>query len=96
MNASGSGNVFLGYEAGADETGSNKLYIDNSNTTTPLVYGDFSDNQLTINGSVNITEVMNLTPLATEPSNPKAGDIYFDSTLGRHRGYDGTQWNNLY
>jgi hypothetical protein len=32
----------LGILAGSQETGSNKLYIDNTNTTTPLIYGDFS------------------------------------------------------
>jgi hypothetical protein len=37
-----SGNVLLGYRAGNAETGSNKLYISNSNTTTPLIYGEFS------------------------------------------------------
>lgn len=45
----GSGNVFIGYNSGYNETGSNKLYIDNSNTTTPLIYGDFSTNQVGIN-----------------------------------------------
>ena len=37
-----SGNVMLGYQAGYSETGSNKLYIANSNTTTPLIYGLFT------------------------------------------------------
>ena len=51
----GSGNVFLGTSAGSFATGSNKLYIDNSNTTSPLIYGDFATNALTFNGSVNVT-----------------------------------------
>lgn len=38
----GSGNVLLGYQAGYSETGSNKLYISNSSTATPLIYGDFA------------------------------------------------------
>jgi trimeric autotransporter adhesin len=50
-----SGNVMLGYNAGSAETGSNKLYIANSNTATPLVYGDFSTSRMTINGSLTIT-----------------------------------------
>ncbi|MEN9336421.1 MAG: hypothetical protein RLZZ500_1408 [Bacteroidota bacterium] len=43
-NISGSGNVALGNQAGFSETGSNKLYISNSNTnpTTSLIYGEFS------------------------------------------------------
>src|SRR5438034_169841 len=58
--ATGSGNVFLGKQAGYGETGSNKLYIENStNTTTPLLYGDFSTRQLSINakptGSYTLT-----------------------------------------
>ena len=44
----GSSNVFLGYNAGYYELGSNKLYIANSNTTTPLIYGDFSTGIVTI------------------------------------------------
>jgi hypothetical protein len=52
--ATGTANVFIGYQAGASETGSNKLYIANSNTTTPLIYGDFSTSALTFNGSVEV------------------------------------------
>jgi hypothetical protein len=37
-----SGGVFIGYSAGASEITDNKLYISNSNSVTPLVYGDFS------------------------------------------------------
>lgn len=44
----------MGYSAGANETGSNKLYIDNSNTVSPLVYGDFNTNLLRVNGTLNI------------------------------------------
>ena len=53
-NTTGSANVFVGYQAGLAETGSNKLYIDNSNTTMPLLYGDFTSNLLRINGTLNI------------------------------------------
>ncbi|MDA3868192.1 MAG: hypothetical protein PF489_15780, partial [Salinivirgaceae bacterium] len=49
------GNVFIGYAAGYNETGSNKLYIDNSTTTLPLIYGDFTANDLVFNGDVQIT-----------------------------------------
>jgi hypothetical protein len=47
-----SGNIFIGDNAGWAETGSNKLYIDNSNTTTPLIYGNFDTNRIGINNSV--------------------------------------------
>jgi hypothetical protein len=48
------GNVFLGYQAGYNETGSNKLYIENSSSSTPLVYGEFDNNLLRVNGTLNV------------------------------------------
>lgn len=59
-NTTGSGNLFLGYSAGFNETGSNKLYIANSNTATPLIYGDFDSDSLQINGILNINGAFNL------------------------------------
>lgn len=44
------GNIHLGYQAGSQSTDSNKLFIDNSNTTTPLIGGDFSANTLNFRG----------------------------------------------
>lgn len=43
------GNIFLGYRAGYNETGSNKLYIANSNTVNPLIKGEFDNRTLKIN-----------------------------------------------
>ena len=55
LNASGDYNVLLGYKAGYFEfTGNNKLYIANSNTTTPLLYGEFDTPYLLINGTHQI------------------------------------------
>ncbi|WP_425509582.1 hypothetical protein, partial [Xanthovirga aplysinae] len=48
--STGSSNVFIGYAAGWFETGSNKLYIANDATSTPLIYGDFANKTLTFNG----------------------------------------------
>lgn len=52
LNLTGAGNVFIGHQAGYNETGSNKLYISNSNTVTPLIGGDFSAETVTIAGSL--------------------------------------------
>jgi hypothetical protein len=46
----GSGNVFIGKTAGHSETGSNKLYIENSSSSSPLIYGDFANDTVRING----------------------------------------------
>jgi len=56
-NVQGNGNICLGYRAGYNETGDNKLYIDNNYyaedndtiTDAPLIYGDFSAQQIGIN-----------------------------------------------
>ena len=58
-NIYGTGNIFLGYQAGFNTTAygptsSNKLYIENSNSSTPLIYGDFAADSLVINGDITI------------------------------------------
>lgn len=53
-NQTGSGNVFLGMNAGFNAMGSNRLYIDNSNTTSPLLYGEFENDLLRINGDLDV------------------------------------------
>lgn len=57
---SGSSNVLIGYQVGSGtvdtiNTESNLLMIDNSNTATPLIYGNFSTDALTFNGSTTTT-----------------------------------------
>nr|BDD45352.1 hypothetical protein 28 [Elusimicrobiota bacterium] len=54
-NCAGANNVFLGYRSGYNESGSNKLYIDNSDTSSPLIWGDFSNNYVSINGRLGIS-----------------------------------------
>jgi len=54
-NELGSRNIFLGYRAGFSEIGSDKLYIDNSGTADPLIYGEFDNDSLQINGDLNVT-----------------------------------------
>lgn len=51
----GSSNVFIGNGAGENETGSNRLYISNSGTSEPLIYGEFDNNELTVNGLLTAT-----------------------------------------
>ena len=58
-NITGSSNVFIGYCAGSNETGSNKLYIDNTNTATPLIYGEFDTDILKLNSCLYVRDVGN-------------------------------------
>jgi len=52
---SGDDNVIIGYQAanGQLTTESDKLWIANSNTATPLIYGEFDTPMLKINGTLN-------------------------------------------
>lgn len=53
-NSSGNGNVLIGNQAGSTASGGNKLYIDNSSTNSPLIYGEFDNNKVRINGELNV------------------------------------------
>jgi hypothetical protein len=54
-----SGNIFIGKAAGKNETGNNSLYIDNTNSRTPLIWGSFNPNnrQVKLNGKTGIGDV---------------------------------------
>lgn len=54
---SGTGNVLIGYQAGSgSQKYSNKLFIENSNadSTAALIWGDFANNKLKLNGTVQV------------------------------------------
>jgi len=55
-NITGNLNIAIGNRAGFNETGSNKLYIDNSSTTNPLIYGEMDNDFLRINGDLEVTK----------------------------------------
>ncbi|MDC8001610.1 tail fiber domain-containing protein [Aequorivita todarodis] len=62
QNGTGLRNIFLGYQSGYNETGSNKLYIENSNAdaNNALIYGEFNNNLLRVNGNLQVSGVTNL------------------------------------
>lgn len=72
----GSGNVFLGYNAGHDELGSNHLYIDNSATPEPLIYGNFDDDQMTVNGGLTVTDMPQDDSMELLLATDETGHIY--------------------
>lgn len=54
----GSYGVYIGYNAGMNETGQNKLYIANSDTSTPLIYGEFDNNFVKINDTIYVENIL--------------------------------------
>ena len=77
-NIDGSGNVFIGNQAGQSELGSNKLYISNTSTSTPLIYGEFSNGDPAAQ-KVRIYGTLEVATL------PVGGDepVYFDLAKGQ-------------
>jgi hypothetical protein len=61
-----SGCVLIGFQAGFFETSSNKLYIENSNSTSPLIYGDFSTDDIIINGSLELDYGTDINEFSTD------------------------------
>ncbi|HDY66562.1 MAG TPA: tail fiber domain-containing protein, partial [Candidatus Scalindua sp.] len=52
---SATGTIKLGKQAGQNSNVSNLLFIDNSNTATPLIWGDFAADSVIINGDLRAT-----------------------------------------
>ena len=59
-NITGNRNIFIGSYSGFEETGSDKLYIHNTGTGTPLIGGDFFSRLLDINGRLHVKRLVNL------------------------------------
>ncbi len=50
------GNVFLGYSAGYAQDVNNRLYIENSSSSSPLIYGEFDNDIARVNGTFQIND----------------------------------------
>jgi hypothetical protein len=77
FTATGNDNLFLGSYAGYYETGDNKLYIENSNSQNPLIYGDFENDSVRINGELTIEETIKI-----EGGNPGVGKVLTSDANG--------------
>ena len=87
ISGGGSDNVFIGFKSGNVELGSHRLYIANSDTPSPLVYGEFDNRIVRIHGDLTLVdigsvgaEVLNETDFATDDDWDTVGD--FDTTGG--------------
>ena len=54
LGSNRSGSIFIGYNAGYFETADDKLYIENSFSSNPLIYGDFNSDVIGINGNLGV------------------------------------------
>ena len=97
--ASGSSNqnVYLGYQAGptASITENSKLYIDFQQTNKPLIGGDFTQREVTVNGMLNVTTFLTLPPQNPLPVNPSPtlGSMAVSGSLLYF--YNGSAWKEV-
>jgi len=90
--------VFIGYQAGYNETTSNNLYISNTCTTTPLIKGNFATSGVTVNGGLSVCTTRNafVPPLLTTTQrtalSATEGMFVYDLTLHKLTFYNGSTW----
>jgi hypothetical protein len=88
-NLRGSGNVILGYKAASDSiflNTSNRLIIANDKTKTPLIYGEFDNKKVTINGDLTVTGKLNgANGGGTSIADSKGNIIVGTSTLSSNK-----------
>jgi hypothetical protein len=89
-NHPGNDFICIGYRAGRDETRSRTLYLSDSETPTPLIYGEFDTNNLSLMGAPKSfgggSGVLNLPAATTAPTSDPTGNsvlIYVDPGSGR-------------
>ena len=71
----GNSNVFIGYDVASTQTAiSNQLWIDNSNTSTPLIYGEFDNEVVTISGQLNIEGQNDVSQLVVKENDTQTND----------------------
>ena len=93
-------NVFIGTEAGRYEApGANyRLHINAYSSESPvtsLIYGEFDNKIVQINGTLNINDVLKLIPRTSPPPSPTKGTIYYDNATNKVKVWTGSAWENL-
>lgn len=69
-----SNSILLGHRAGELNTAGNRLFIDNSNTNTPLIWANFNLDSVVINGDLHITEDLVYVGELTDASDRRLKD----------------------
>ncbi len=105
----GSGNIFIGAHSGfyndctlgLSYFYSNRLFIDNETTLNPLIYGEFDDDYVKINGKGDYASYLRVgTDEEDYPSTGEGLELVYDSndSIGLIQAYnrDSDTWSNLF
>lgn len=97
-NNNGNNNIFLGYRAGHNADGSNLLFIENSDSNDPLIYGEFNNDLVKINGSFHVKDFLKLEPQNGEPFQCdliNEGAVFYDKMDHKLKVCNGTDWKPM-
>jgi hypothetical protein len=85
----GGSNVLIGYQAGSTlTTESDKLYIENSSSTTPLIYGEFDNDLVRVNGKFEADSVtIDDEGLSAAGDYGKGAEVWYQGTGATTAGY---------
>lgn len=87
-NSTGDNNVFLGALAGYAETNNNRLYIENSTSSSPLIYGEFDNNFLRVNGDFEVEKTTNASATVVTPFGYQSSLKLFERGTGGDYGFE--------
>ncbi len=83
--------TIAGYVEGSED-GSEDGYV----TVEPTVAGTRTEMLRADANGVDLNGLRVHGALSSAPSSPSAGDIYYDTTTNKHRGYNGSSWSDFY
>jgi hypothetical protein len=94
-NTANEGCVMIGHNAGQSADVSNQLFIHNSNTATPLIYGEFDTPLLRVNGALDFTgfgAVYTSTRATILAGTPVGAAQAYATDTEEFLVYDGSAW----
>jgi hypothetical protein len=93
-NSVGDSSIFIGNRAGYYETGNSKLHIANTQNKT-LIYGDFANDSVIVNGTFIATENIGIGTHSPERKLEIEGDNDYVGLRLNNTGTDGDNWDIL-
>lgn len=73
----------------------NRVFINEHSNVLRLFFNRLSAAMLLVRDTSKAPEILRFQPIA-EPSDPVAGEVYYDQSTNKLRCYNGTIWNDLF
>ena len=82
------GSVFIGAKAGFHESNSNRLYIENTTSSSPLIYGEFDNDLLRVNGDLEVQKTTDASITVKTPFGDKSSLKLVENDGGGDFGFE--------